>query len=50
MIIRFPAAALLCALSVTPAEAKQLRQPACIETGTVMAPSCRASRNSLAGV
>ncbi|MDB5505243.1 MAG: hypothetical protein JWR89_5145, partial [Tardiphaga sp.] len=39
-MIRFLAAVLLCALLAMPAEAKQRRSVACVETGTIMAPQC----------
>ena len=39
-MIRLLAAALLCALFAMPAEAKQRRSVACVETGTIMAPQC----------
>jgi hypothetical protein len=37
---RLLAAALLCALFVTPAESEQLRKSTCIETGALMTPLC----------
>jgi hypothetical protein len=50
-MIRFLAAALLCALFAMPAEGKPHRQRPCIETGTVMVPLCMGqSSNFLVGV
>jgi hypothetical protein len=47
MIRLFSACVLLCAFFIVPAEAKQRRQSACVETGTVMVPiSAQCERSS----